>query len=176
MDKTITWLPHGTRSSQCDGCRRQMFWIDMFGKQHPFDHDGQSHVMSCAASRYKRVGIATRGDIDTYYRERWRSLFLGDANGFQKVGLIKCEVPPKRKERLAEVLSWYGGPLRSQSYPVADIVENIHWGGQNNAGELVAVSVDEWIWYALHRCLPPEETKNPAVYNIDDLYITKSEE
>ena len=175
MDKTISWLPAGTRSSRCDGCQSQMFWIDFYGKKHPFNFDGQSHVETCSALRNKRVGITTLADIDTFYRERWREMFLGDANGFRKDGFIRCEVPEKRALRLAEVLSWYGGPLRSVSYPVADIVESIHWGGQNDAGELIAVSVDEWIWYGLRRCLPPDVTQTPIHYKIDDLYITKAD-
>ena len=176
MDKTISWLPAGTRSSRCDGCQQQMFWINMFGKKHPFNHDGRSHVETCSSLLYRNVKITTLGDIDTYYRERWRRLFLGDANGFRKEGLIRAEVSEKRALRLAEVLTWYGGPLRSQSYPVADIVANIQWGGQNDAGYLVAVSVDEWILNGLPRCLPPDVTHPPIIYKIDDLYITKAEE
>ena len=98
------------------GCGQSIYWGKMFGKRHPFNPDGTSHMDSCPHVSEFRKGygpsIRTLGDRDTFYRSRWQTQYCGykgrgsvKANReFDVSAWSRVELPDNVARELAQVL------------------------------------------------------------------------
>ena len=116
------------KRSVCRGCQRTIEWGELFGKRHPFNLDGTSHFESCPnADAFRKgrrgVSIFTLANLDVFYRQRWRSKYLGDGKGFDRSRLTECRLERDVARRVAEALYYVGGPLHFDNWQPLEIMQ-----------------------------------------------------
>lgn len=132
----------------CKYCKHPIEWDILFGKRHPFNLDGRSHMDTCPHWDKRTFSLKTLGDIDTFYRHRWRKRFLRtDTPLILPPDTVTLEVDWKTRLTLAEVLCWTGGPMNFLNWPPPAIAEMLNTGIYAEENDLLAIQVsDKAIW------------------------------
>lgn len=157
------------KQSRCKFCGKIIEWGNLFGKRHPFDPDGRSHMDTCLNWEQHTFSLKTLGDLDTFYRQRWREKFLGDSSELDTSGVSFGDLEWKQRLRLGEALYFAGGPMHFDNWGPAVIADHCLAGGYTADGELVAVVVDKAILFRLRDYL--RETQLRSQYHVAGLYL-----
>ena len=155
--------------SKCKFCGDPIDWGKLFGKRHPFNPDGISHMDTCRNWDKKAFGLRTLGDLDTFYRQRWQERFLGKPREeFDSSQLFILEVELKQRLRLGEALYYVGGPLHYENWKPTVIAEHCYTGGYTGEMALVAMVVDKTILFRLRDYLGEPQVRP---YCVDGLHL-----
>lgn len=160
------------RTSKCKFCGTHIEWGQLFGKRHPFNLDGISHMDTCPNWEKKSFGLRTLGDLDTFYRQRWRDRFLGSPGGEIDTSQVSFgEMEFKERLRLGEALYFVGGPMHFDNWKPAVIAEHVRSGGYTQEMELVAAVVDKVILFRLRDYLGEQAVRSN--YHVAGLYLVQ---
>jgi len=160
------------REARCKFCGSQIEWGKLFDKRHPFNLDGISHMDTCPNWDRKSFGLRTLGDLDTFYRQRWRDRFLGDGKpNFDTSQVSFGELSFKERLRLGEALYFVGGPMHYDNWKPAVIAEHCLSGGYTPEMELVAAVVHKAILFRLRDYLGEHRSH----YHVAGLYLLQAE-
>ena len=154
--------------SKCKFCGDPIEWERLFGKRHPFNPDGVSHMDTCPNWEKKAFGLRTLGDLDTFYRQRWQERFLVHREGLDLSRLSILEVELKQRLRLGEVLYFVGGPMHYENWKPVVIAEHCYAGGYTDEMALVAMVVDTAILFRLRDYLAEPQVRP---YCVDGVYL-----
>ena len=159
--------------STCKFCGTRIEWGKLFNKRHPFNLDGISHMDTCPNWEKRSFGLRTLGDLDTFYRQRWRERFLSEVPTPDTSQLSFGEIEWKQRLRLGEALYFVGGPMHFDNWKPAVIAEHCHAGGYTPEMELVAVVVDKAILFRLRDYL--NESRVRPYYHVAGVYLLPEE-
>lgn len=180
MDRTRMPAVLG-QASFCKFCNELVVWDVLFGKRHPFNKRGDSHMDTCPNWKRKRLSLSLRADLDTYYRNRWRWMYFRDSVEYEKSAVILRELPFADANWLAHVLCWYGGPC--SSWDAECVLPLIYTGRYRETGFLSVVGVDRSVFQYLRRCLTPDayamcrdSGEWPDFYHVGGLYLVQGDE
>lgn len=157
-------------ASTCKFCGAAIVWDTLFGKPHSFNPKGSSHMDTCINYKKRTLSLRYQGDLDTYYKNRWRQMYYRASLEFNRDVLEKAKLKGKDAEWLAAILHWYGAPCRG--WDLDCILESLYHAGVTDTGELKAVAVDFGIMNQLKFYFQDDHDH----YLIGGLYIVKGEE
>ena len=129
---------------------------------------------TCPKWDKKSFGLRTIGDLNTFYRQRWRDRFLGSDTDFDASQLSFGELEWKERLRLGEALYFVGGPMRFDNWKPAVIAEHCDAGGYTPEMKLVAAVIDKAILFRLRDYL--SETQLRSQYQVAGLYLLTQDE
>lgn len=163
-------------TSECKYCGDLIYWESLFGRKHPFNlHDGVSHMDTCREREPRRLSLRMLGDVDTFYRKRWRERFLDTTQGFNLSELTECGLPEQLAMHIGWVLRYAGGPFHYAQYTQERLAHHCYGAAHNEENKIVCVQVDakimrrlgDYLAFLIGDTRPSEK----IVYSVSGIYL-----